>query len=354
MGLSASGGEKESGAAEGSAAFRASPPVHAHPAALSYATMKVPMVTSEYTIGGVVRLLKKDIEEYESVDYVYIVEGGGGGRHGVLKGLFSSRRLYSLPPKEKVGDIRGAGMFVKVGVDDRPDYAAYLCLKHGVSAVPVVGDAGEFRGAIVRGTILSILHKKHVEDRFMHAGIHKKHAAYDDSMNAPVLQSIMYRLPWLIIGLFGGMLAADVIGVFEATLEKNVMLAAFLPMVVYIAGAVGTQLETFSIRDFALHNRINVLRYSLKQSLIVFIVSVLLGAVAFGASLLFYGGMSLSATVGISVTVASLSSILAGLAIPFAMRKMKKDPAAGSGPLGTIIQDILSVLIFFLVATALL
>ncbi len=315
--------------------------------AASYATKKVPVVPPHYTIGDAEKFIKKNISDFASLDYIYVVDKGR------LLGVFSMKKLYSHDTRSKIENLCKVKEMIMVGPRDKAVFAAYLSLKHKISTIPVVSEKGHFLGVITKNNILSILHRKHVEDRLIRAGIHRRHNEFD-TMNAPVLKTIRFRLFWLIIGLFGGLLAAGIVNSFEETLSRNIMLAAFIPLVVYIADAVGTQLEAFSIRDFALHQRMDFSKYFLKQCLVVFIIAALLGAVSLALCMVLFGSAEMAVIIGVSILCATVSSILTGLLIPALFRKMKKDPAEGSGPIGTIIQDIMSVTIFFLIASLLL
>jgi magnesium transporter len=313
-----------------------------------YATKKVPIVPSHYTIADTVKLLRKKIKEFEVLDYVYVVDNRR------LVGVFSIKRLYSYNVNITIKKICTVPQLISVQPHERSVRAAYLSLKHNISTVPVVNKNGLFLGVITKKTILTILHQKHVEDKFMQAGIHRKHAAFDDIMGMSIFQSIKLRLLWLFVGLFGGFVAAHVISSFEYTLSQNILLAAFIPLIVYTANAVGIQLEAFAVRDFALHSRLNFSKYVMKQLLSVVIIAVILGVTAAAMCVALYGSLSTAFVIGASIMGATLASIFTGLLIPFIFKKMKKDPASGSGPIGTIIQDILSVLILFTIASLLL
>ncbi|MBN2330409.1 MAG: magnesium transporter [Candidatus Aenigmarchaeota archaeon] len=313
-----------------------------------YITKKVPVVPPNFTIRDTLEYIKDHIREFDSLDYVYVVE------NSKLEGVFSMRMLYSLNPRSKIENICKVPEIVKVGPNNRAVFAAYLSLKNKISSVPVVNDDGTFLGIIAKESILSILHKKHLEDKFVQAGIHRRHTEFEDVINVPIFETIKFRLLWLFVGLIGGLLAAGIVNYFEQTLSQNIMLAAFIPLVVYIADAVGTQLEAFSIRDFALHQRLDFSKYFMKQSLIVMIIATFLGITSLALCLILFGTFVIAVIIGISIVCATLSSVFTGLFIPFSFRKFKKDPASGSGPIGTIIQDILSVTIYFFIATLLL
>jgi magnesium transporter len=161
-------------------------------------------------------------------------------------------------------------------------------------------------------------------------------------------------LPWLAAGMLGGILIAKIIGRFEATLSENLILAAFIPLIVYMSDAVGTQMEAFIIRDLATDPGLNFFRYLFRQISIVLIIGLIISAGLFAVSNFFHGDMEISLVLSISMLAAIMSSVITGLCVPFLFSKLSFDPANASGPLATIIQDTLSVFIYFTVATALL
>ena len=87
----------------------------------------------------------------------------------------------------------------------------------------------------------------------------------DNIFHLSLKVAIRHRLPWLGLGLFGGILASGIVGNFEEIISKNLVLAAFIPLIVYMSDAVGTQMESFAIRDFALHKNLNFFKYFLRQ-----------------------------------------------------------------------------------------
>ena len=176
----------------------------------------------------------------------------------------------------------------------------------------------------------------------------------DDIQKLTVAKSVRRRVPWLMIGLLGGLAAAGVITSFEETISQNLILASFIPLIVYISDAVGSQMEAFAIRDFALHTRLKFHNYFLRQFIIVAIISFILAIALFVISLVIKQDLKISIVLSISLFLAILSSISTGLLVPYIFNKINLDPANASGPIATVIQDILSVIIYFNVAHLLL
>ena len=183
----------------------------------------------------------------------------------------------------------------------------------------------------------------------------KKFEQIDNPMRLRVLTSVRHRLPWLILGLGGGLLAAQIITGFEQTLSRNLLLASFIPLVVYISDAVGTQMESFVIRDIAIHKGgIHFFKYFSKQFVIVTIIAFILAAGLYGVTFAIHTNPNLSLAITLSMFFAIESSIFTGIILPVLFRRLRLDPANASGPIATIVQDILSVTIYFLVASKLL
>lgn len=172
-------------------------------------------------------------------------------------------------------------------------------------------------------------------------------------VNAKFWDLIKIRFPWLIIGLGGGLLASLVVSHFELTLRQTVALAFFIPVIAYMSDAIGTQTETVFIR--ALSNlKFNISKYIVRE----IIVGATLGS-AFGflAGIFAYflaNSMAVGTIVGLSLFLSM--TIATGLACvtPIILRGFKQDPAVGSGPFTTALQDVVSLTIYFFIAALLL
>ncbi|MFA6529041.1 MAG: magnesium transporter [Candidatus Gracilibacteria bacterium] len=319
-----------------------------HLAAIHKMTNEVPVVPISYTLGQVYNYLLKNGNKFETVSYIYVVD-----KTKRLRGIVSAKEIYRLPRSTGVASLCEEKLFTVLPTDPQ-EKAADLALHNTIKTIPIVDGKGVFLGAITSDTILSILNKELREDIMHLGGIHKPHTDFDNILEIPLLKAVKHRLPWLVIGLIGGILAADIVGKFEHVLAQNIILATFIPLVVYMADAVGTQLEAFSIRDFAVFRQINILKYFFKQFLIVSILAIILSVILMIANFILHHDLWIAVVLGLSVIGAVMSSLLTGLLVPFLFRNLKLDPANTSGPIGTIIQDILSVAIYFAIASWLL
>ncbi|MCA9390252.1 magnesium transporter, partial [candidate division WWE3 bacterium] len=173
-------------------------------------------------------------------------------------------------------------------------------------------------------------------------------------INTPLKASVIHRLPWLILGLVGGIAAAKIVEVFEVTLSQNIILAAFIPLIVYMGDAVGTQMEAFIIRDLSLNPKLSILKYFSKQLMVVLSLGIISAIMVYLTTILIYGTSTIAAILSISMFFAILSSVITGLFVPYIFGKMNFDPANASGPIATILQDLMSVSIYFAAAHILL
>lgn len=176
----------------------------------------------------------------------------------------------------------------------------------------------------------------------------------DDIFRTPIYISIYHRVPWLIIGLLGGVMAAKIVEFFEGTLQSNLYIAAFIPLIVYMSDAVGTQMEAFAIRDMAIQNHFQFIKYFLRQLIVVTLIGIILSILLFVINILIGHELRIGWVLSLSLFAAIMSSLVTGLLIPYLFNKIKLDPANASGPIATIIQDLFSVTIYFMIASILL
>lgn len=312
-------------------------------------TAKVPLVPVNFTFGETQSYLLSHIAEFETIDYIYVSDA-----EGRLAGVFSIKEMYRHPPSANVSSIHKKTPLVTASLKSHPEEIAYLALRHGIKAVPVLDEQGKLLGVIPHDSINKTLYKELREDILHLAGVTRGHFAFDNIFEISLLRSVRHRLPWLIVGTLGGLVIAQIIGEYEQTLKDNLVLAAFIPLVVYIADAVGTQMEAFVIRDFALFRKLDFSRYFMRHLFIVLVIALLLGIIIAFTGFILYRRANIAFVLGLAVASSTLSALFSGLIIPLIFRKMNLDPANASGPLGTIIQDALSVSIYFTIASILL
>lgn len=309
-------------------------------------TRRVPVAQPHQRAQEVFEAIRREIQSYDEIHFVYIIDV-----EGHLLGVLSLKEIFHLEPHQEIGEALHKKALHTVFLDTHQEKAAYLALRQNLKVVPVVDENHVFQGTLTEDALLSILHKEVREDIIRLSGIHPAHTAIDNILEISVGRAIQHRLPWLLMGLVGGIFTAYYIGFFERTLEKNLILASFIPLIVYMSDAVGTQMEAFVIRDFALVQNLEFRPYFFKQLVIVSAIALLLGGALIGVGYFFFQDHALLLVLGFSLILAIVSSVFTGLIIPFLFRKLRQDPANASGPVATIVQDFLSVVIYFAIAS---
>ena len=311
-----------------------------------HATIKVPLASAKMTMKEIQDILFKHAKEFESINYIYIVSDKGR-----LHGVLSIKDIFRNSPETQIRSVMKTDL-IKIHPHTDQEKAAHLALTSGIKAVPLVDEGGHFLGVVSNDKIQSILESETKEDFLRFAGIVGKHTINTQDISAVKLFS--RRIPWILIGLLGGLLTAKVIGSFEHILAKNILLAGFIPLIAYIANAVGVQTQTVYIRDLVTQQKFSTLNYLMKQ----IITSILIGTTCwlfiFVLAFLIWHNPFFGLVIGLAVLCAILVATFFALLIPYILKILGTDPAIGSGPFSTIIQDLLSIIIYFLIASALL
>ena len=164
-------------------------------------------------------------------------------------------------------------------------------------------------------------------------------------------REIKTRLTWLSLGLLLSVAIAKFIGQFEETLKQNIVLAAFIPLVVYMSDAVGTQMEAMIIRQLQNKKRFYIGRFLTKQLFVVVPVAVIIAVLAFAVLMAIYQDPTLALVVSLSLAAGIFTSLLTGAILPYWFWREHKDPAEASGPIATVLQDFISVVVFLMFAT---
>lgn len=307
----------------------------------------VPTIQDSATIADVERLLVKEEGNFAKLNYIYLVN-----KKRQLAGVISIKEIFRSP-KEKKAKSLSPKKYVCVRASTDQERVAYLALKHNIKAIPVVDKNNGFLGVVTSNAIMNIIHAEGTENLFRFGGVIPNND-FDDTLTLPIYVSIKHRLPWLFLGLLGGFLTASVVTSFEEVLKKNLILAAFIPLIVYMSGAVGAQMQAFIIRDMAVNPHIKWVRYFLRQTIIVLIIGVLISLAMYGISEFLHHDGYVSFVLAVALFCAVFSSLITGLIVPFVFGKLRMDPANASGPIATIIQDLLSVLIYLVIASLIL
>jgi len=229
---------------------------------------------------------------------------------------------------------------------------AWLAVKHGESALAVQDSSGLFVGFVPPQRLLEVLLWEHDEDISRLGGVLHRQTVARAAQEETTLRRLWHRLPWLLVGLAGALGAAEIVQRFEMQLAHSLLLTMFLPGVIYLADAVGTQTETLVVRGLALG--LDFPRMLRKEILTGFGIGLVLASVFFFAARTIWSDTRTIGVVAIALFGAAGVASAVAMALPLALDRIGIDPALGSGPMATVIQDLLSIAIYFLVAGAIL
>ena len=309
--------------------------------AAGHATFQVPIGTPGRHAGEMRQHLAG--QRYECASHVAVCEDR------TFLGLVTIENLLAAPADATLGDLMDRDTpVVAPGVDQ--EVAAWTAVRHEESALAVVDGEGRLVGIIPPHRLLAVLLSEHEEDLSRLGGFTKNAVVARTTSEETVERRFRHRAPWLLVGLGGALLAADFVGWFETQLQHKVMLAFFIPGIVYLADAVGTQTETIVVRGLSVG--VGMRMMAARELLAGLAIGLALAVVAGPLVWWRWGEADVALSVGLAVFAACSTATLAAMALPWLLDALSLDPAFGSGPLATVIQDLLSILIYFAIATA--
>ncbi|CAM3075322.1 magnesium transporter [Leuconostoc rapi] len=295
-------------------------------------------VEEDLHVDEVMRLVKKQALEAESISYVYVLD-----TQDQLTGVISLRDLLTHSDDLAVSEItKDRIVSVKAG-DDQED-VAQIVADYNFLSIPVTDDDNRLLGVITVDDIVDVIDEEAVED---YSGL----AAVNVSqINDTPWHSAVKRIPWLIALLLLGMTTATLISSYDDLVRRASILAAFISLITGTAGNAGTQALALAVRRIAVGSEHNGWKDFASEILAGIIVGIATGISVFAIVAVWKQNSMLGVAVGLAMTMAIIVANLAGYLIPVVIDKIGFDPAVASGPFITTLSDLTSVLIYFSVA----
>jgi len=301
-------------------------------------------VKKNQNVAEIYDLLRKKSNLYEVMDYIYVTES-----NRKLIGVFSIKDIFRFHAKTPIEAFMQKKV-ITAAARTETEKVAHIALKHGIKAVPIVENE-RIIGVVSSKNLIKIINQSSTKDSFHFAGIHKSHLDYESTMHVPVMESIIHRVPWLISGLIGMLAVAAFIGIFENTLEENLIIAFFIPVIVYVCGALCTQIETLLVRDLAVMGKdLKVRSYIFKQGIISIVIALMVSALLFLTISSFWQDRGMASIISLAAFLSLTLTTITSFGVIFGIKKLGGDPALGGGPFGTVISDSLSIVVYLLVA----
>ncbi|MFE3974672.1 MULTISPECIES: magnesium transporter [Peribacillus] len=299
-------------------------------------------IEANETARSAMKILKREAPQAETIYYVFVTD-----QDKKLLGVLSLRTLIIADEDALIGDLMDDRV-VSVPVSEDQEEVARKIRDYNFLAVPVVDFQNHLLGIITVDDIIDVMDEEASDDYSKLAGVPDL-----DHVDKSPFSAAKKRLPWLIILLFLGLLTASLIGRFEETLSQKAILAVFIPLIGGMAGNTGTQALAVAVRGIATGELEQASKWKLviREAGTGLITGLTCGTAIIFIVYIWQGDLMLGLLVGISIFITLIVATLAGSLVPLLMHKMKIDPAVASGPFITTINDIISVLIYFGLAT---
>jgi magnesium transporter len=299
-------------------------------------------VKENWSIPTCLRSMRRQAEEVDEVYYVYVVDN-----NGVLKGTLSLKKMLLSPADKHVKDIYNADV-ISVGVDATSEEVSNIMDKYDLVAIPVVDPVGRLVGRITIDDVVDVMREEAGKDYALASGI-----TGDVEVSDSVWVLTRARIPWLFIGLIGGLLGSRVVGSFEGVLDIYPQLAFFMPLIAATGGNVGIQSSAIVVQSLAAGTMglDSPLKKILKEFSVAFFNATILAILAFSYNYFMQTPDALTLTVaGAMFSVVVFASVFGAL-IPLFLNKLKIDPAVATGPFVTTLNDIIGMGIYLTIGT---
>ncbi|MEM1336939.1 MAG: magnesium transporter [Bacteroidota bacterium] len=301
-------------------------------------------VNENWNVLKCVKEMRSQAENVTRVHSIYVVDD-----EDKLKGRLSLKDLLTTSTTTPIKEVY-IPKVDRVNVHENPEEVAKIMSKYDLEAIPVVDEIGRLVGRITIDDIVDVIREEADKDYQLAAGISQDVEA-DDS----IWDLTRARLPWLILGLFGGLGAAAIMGGFEEMISKHAILFFFTPLIAAMAGNVGVQSSAIIVQGLANDD----LKGSMGNRLWKEMLLALLNGVILAVMLLFFtwiwkGKLDTALAISLSLVVVIVVAGLIGTFIPLFLDKRNIDPAIATGPFITTSNDIFGILIYFWIAKLIL
>ena len=301
-------------------------------------------VNENWSINNCVREMRAQAGQVTRVHSIYVVDDDN-----TLKGRLSLKDLLMAPDNAHIKDV-----YIKkvdyVEVNEDSEEVAKIMAKYDLEAIPVVDEMRRLVGRITIDDIVDVIKEEADKDYQQMAGITQDVEASDS-----ILELTKARLPWLIVGLIGGLGAAVIMGGFEDILAKHALLFFFTPLIAAMAGNVGVQSSAIIVQGLANDDiKGGILPRVLKEMLLALFNGIILAILLFACTWIWKGSLASAIAISISLIAVIIIAGIIGTFTPMFLHKNKIDPAIATGPFITTCNDIFGILIYFWIAKLIL
>jgi magnesium transporter len=303
-------------------------------------------VNENWSVLKCLREIRKQAKDITRVHSIYVLN-----KKEELIGRLSLKDLIISPSKKKIKQIYIPKVDY-VNVNDSAEDVAKLMRKYDLEAIPVINDKRQLLGRITIDDIVDFIKDEAEEDYLLAAGVSNDVEA-DDS----IFELSKARLPWLILGLFGGLGSVFILESFEEIMASESLRALFFytPLIAAMAGNVGVQSSAIVVQGLA-NDLIkgSVLKRLVKEVSLTVLNGIILSLLIIGFGQIVNQPIEMSLTISVSMIFVIIVAALIGTAVPIILDKLDIDPAIATGPFITTGNDVIGILLFFYTAKIIL
>jgi magnesium transporter len=295
-------------------------------------------VNENWAVSSCIDAIRKQAEEVDEIYFVYVVDDSN-----VLKGTLPLKKLILAPEKSLIKNICNDDI-ISVKTETEAEKVASIMEKYNLVAIPVVDSIGRLKGRITIDDIVDVIKEGAEKDYQMISGISGDVEASDS-----IFKLTRARIPWLFIGMVGGVLGSLIIGGFADEIKIYPEMAIFITLITAMGGNAGIQSSSIIVQGLA--NKSLGLdstgRKLIKEVTIALLNGLILSSLLLIYNIAIHHSLSLTLSVSVALVVEIIFASLFGTFIPLFLHRIKIDPAVATGPFITTINDVIGLFIYF-------
>ena len=296
------------------------------------------VVNENWSMPECLKEMRQQAEDMDEIYYVYVIDDDER-----LRGVFPLKRMITSPSVSKVKHVMKKDP-ISVKVDTPIDEVAQLIEKYDLVAIPVVDSIGRLVGRITVDDVMDEVREQAEREYQLASGL-----STDTDTDDNVIDQTKARLPWLMIGMIGGICNSLILGNFDSTFQRYPEMALYIPLIGGTGGNVGTQSSAIIVQGLAKNSLSTnkILKQVLKESLVAIVNATIISMLVYVYNLIRFGSQAtVTYSVSISLFAVVMFASIFGTLVPLTFEKMKIDPAMATGPFIAIINDITGMLLY--------
>lgn len=302
------------------------------------------VVNENWSMPKCIDEMRKQAEDMDEIYYVYVIDDDER-----LKGVLPLQKLITNPSVSKIKHVMKKDP-IAVKESDRIEDVSQVIEKYDLVAVPVIDSIGRLVGRITIDDVMDEIREQHEREYQLASGI-----SQDVETSDNIFAQTTARLPWLLIGMLGGLGNSLILGGFESSFAMNPKMALFIPLIGGTGGNVGIQSSAIVVQGLA-NNTLkekHVFSQIIKESVVALINASIISFIVFVYNFFLLGDKEITASVSLSLFAVVIFASIFGTLVPMTLNKLKVDPALATGPFITITNDIIGMMIYMFISAAL-